>query len=95
MADIVTIRLDSEERRLFDAEAELRGLGPSTLARELLSERLRELRRARILRESAEAAERYHAAVAAGEGTAFGDGLDPLVWAAMAPYDGTIGGNRP
>jgi len=39
MADIVAIRLDSEERRLFDAEAKLRGLGPSRLAREFPSAR--------------------------------------------------------
>jgi hypothetical protein len=95
MADTVTIRLDPEQRRLFDAEAAARGVGPSTLARELLDERLRELRRERILRQSAEAAERFHAAKAVGEELSPFDGFDPQVWGAMAPYDGTVGGSRP
>ena len=95
MADTVTIRLDREQRRLFNAEAAARGVGPSTLARDLLSERLRELRRERILRQSADAAERYHAARTAGENLEPQDGLDPNVWGAMAPYEGTVGGSRP
>ena len=95
MADTITIRLDREQRRLFDVEAAARGVGPSTLARELLDERLRELRRERILRQSTEAAERYHAAKSAGEDLEPLDNLDPHVWAAMAPYEGTVGGSRP
>ena len=62
MAETITIRLDPEQRRLFDAEASARGVGPSTLARDLLEERLRQLRRERIRAQSSEAAERYHAA---------------------------------
>lgn len=95
MADTVTIRLDPEQRRLFDAEAAARGVGPSTLARDLLSERLQELRRERIRRQSAEAADRYHAANRAGEAVEPADGFDTVVWGAMAPYEGTVGGSRP
>jgi hypothetical protein len=94
MAETITIRLDREQRRLFDAEAAARGVGPSTLARDLLDERLRQLRRERILRQSTEAAERYRAAIV-GEDLEPLDGLDPKVWAAMAPYEGTVGGSRP
>jgi hypothetical protein len=39
MGETITIRLDREQRRLFDAEAAARGVGPSTLARDLLEER--------------------------------------------------------
>jgi len=95
MADTVTIRLDREQRRLFDAEAAARGVGPSTLARDLLDERLRELRRERILRQSRDAAERYHAARPGGTDIESIDGLDPDVWAGIAPYEGTVGGSRP
>jgi hypothetical protein len=91
----VTIRLDREQRRLFDAEAAARGVGPSTLARDLLDERLRQLRRERILRQSMDAAERYHASRAAGADFEPIDGLDPHVWAGIAPYEGTVGGSRP
>jgi len=94
MADTVTIRLDREQRRLFDAEAAARGVGPSTLARDLLDERLRQLRRERILRQSTAAAESYHAA-RVGKDIEPLDGLDPHVWGAMAPYEGTVGGSRP
>ena len=101
MAETITIRLDRGQRRLFDAEAAARGVGPSTLARELLDERLRELRRERILRQSAEAAERYRAARDAAQDSDPVDALEPVdgldthVWAAMAPYEGTVGGSRP
>jgi hypothetical protein len=95
MADTVTIRLDPEQRRLFDAEGAARGVGPSTLARELLGERLQELWRQRILLQSEDAARRFQAAKATGEEPAPFDGLDPDVWTDMAPYDGTIGGSRP
>jgi hypothetical protein len=95
VADTVTVRLDREQRRLFDAEAVARGVGPSTLARDLLDERLRELRRERILRQSADAAERYRAARTAGEAVDQLDSLDPHVWAAIAPYEGTVGGSKP
>jgi hypothetical protein len=93
MPDTLTIRLDPEQRRQFDAEALARGVGPSTLARELLSERLREIRRARIYRESAEAGERCHASLRAGENVEMYD-LDPLVEEGRAPYEGTVGGER-
>ncbi len=93
MADTLTIRLDREQRRLFDAEAAARGVGPSTLARDLLDERLRELRRKRILQQSTEAAERYR--TAQKEDVERVDGLDPYIWGAMAPYEGTVGGSRP
>ncbi len=93
MGDTLTIRLDPEQRRQFDAEALTRGVGPSTLARELLNERLREIRRARIYCESAEAGDRYHAALAAGKDVEIHD-LDPLVEEGRAPYEGTVGGKR-
>ena len=95
MADTVTIRLDQEQRRLVDAEAAARGVGPSTLARDLLNERLQQLRRERIHRQSAEAAERYHAQLGASENFEPRDGLDDGVWSAMAPYEGTVGDSRP
>jgi hypothetical protein len=95
MAGTLTIRLDDRQRALFDAEAAIRGVGPSTLARELVDERLRELRRARIYQESAEAAARYEAHVAAGGDVDVSDGFDPIVWDELAPYDGTVGGLRP
>ncbi len=96
MADTVTIRLDPDERRRFDAEAAVRGVGPSTLARDLVNERLGELRRAQILRESAEAGRRFSRdAVASQSAELFGDDLDPQVEDAMAPYEDTVGATRP
>lgn len=100
MADTLTIRLDKEQRRLFDAEALSRGVGPSTLARELLSERLREIRRARIYRESEEAGNRYHAALAArNRGESHEDieiwELDSGATDYLPPYEDTAGGTRP
>ena len=94
MADTLTNRLDPDQRLQFDAEGLARGVGPSTLARELRSERLREIRRARIYREIEEAGERYHASLAAGEDIESHD-LDPLVYERLPPYEGTVGGTRP
>ena len=104
MADTLTIRLDPEQRRLFDAEALSRGVGPSTLARELLSERLREIRRAQIYRESEEAGKRYHAALAARDrGEPHDEPHEDIeIWELdsgatdyLPPYQGTLGGTRP
>jgi predicted transcriptional regulator len=100
MAETLTIRLDPEQRRQFDAEARSRGVGPSTLARELLSERLREIRRAKIYRESKEAGERYHAALAARERGEPHEDVE--IWELesgatdyLPPYEGAVGSARP
>jgi len=77
----------------LNAEGRARGVGLSTRAREVLSERRREIRRAQIYKESTEAGRRYRGTQAAGEDVEFD--LDPLVGEGMAAYEGTVGGTRP